>query len=121
MHLWKLHRQAVDYGQDPAVLLGIDPLNDSWFAWQVRNAVHDFGSWFQAKRESTKEVPVPKGKREQKMRVPRYTDEQLAQMLGLGERPMDAAAQKEIDDLAEQLIAGTVDWSEWDDLESLAN
>ena len=114
LHLWEIHRQATDYGQDPAVLLGIDPLRDSWVAYQVRRAVHRWGTWFQAQREATREVPVPKTKETPKMRVPRYSNEQLLQMLGIGEQPMDAATRKEVDDLAEQLLAGTVDWSEWE-------
>lgn len=119
-HLWELHRWAVDYGQDPAVLLGIDPIAESWFAYQVRSAVHRWGTWFQAQREATRMVPVPKSKREPMMPVPKYSNEQLAQMLGVDGPSTTPEQQQEIDDLAEQLLNGTVDWSQWEEPTSTA-
>ena len=73
---------AIDYGQDPATLAGIDPRADSWLAWQLRRAVWAFGSWFDRQREATVEKPAPRTQKPT-IRVPRYSEGQLRAMLGL--------------------------------------
>lgn len=61
----------------------MDTRAEPWLAWQVRRAVYAFGTWFEAQREATVERPAPKH-RPAVERVPRYSEEQLRAMLGLG-------------------------------------
>lgn len=82
MRLWELHRMAMAYGQDPAVLAGIDPGSDGWLAWQFRRAVFAFGEWFERQREATVERPAPKNQKPT-IRVPKFSEGQLRAMIGL--------------------------------------
>jgi hypothetical protein len=63
--------------------LGINPQTDSWFAWQVRSAVFRFGTWFEARQQETKEVDMPEHRGKPKRLVPKYSESDLAAMLGL--------------------------------------
>ena len=113
LRMWEIDRIASRYGQDPASLLGLDTRAEPWLAWQVRRAVYAFGTWFEAQREATVERPAPKH-RPATERVPRYSEEQLRAMLGLGpdgeaESGLgDAygAATEDLDALASAFLAG---------------
>lgn len=64
-------------------MMGINPLTDSWFAYQVRDAVFRFGVWFEARQQETKEVDMPDTRSKPKRLVPRYSEDDLRAMLGL--------------------------------------
>jgi hypothetical protein len=77
-----MHQWATAYGQDPPAFLGIDSRRDPWLAWQVRRAVYTWGAWFDARRQETVERPVPRDHKAT-MRVPKWSEAQLRQMLGI--------------------------------------
>jgi hypothetical protein len=99
---------AIAYGQDPAILAGIDPRAEPWLAWQFRRAVYAFGEWFDRQREATIERPVPKDHKPM-MRVPKYDEARLRAMLGLDSEPPDGsvAGTDPADELARSLLRGT--------------
>lgn len=99
-------------------MLGINPLTDSWFAWQVRSAVFRFGTWFEARQQETKEVDMPETRGKPKRLVPKYSESQLAAMLGLASADgVDlTTADPEQDRQAAELLAALhsgkpVDWT----------
>lgn len=109
---------AMTYGQDPATLLGIDPIADAWQAWQVRRAVYQWGTWFEHRRDETREVPAPRRSKSM-MRVPKYDERDLRQMLGITAgtdaafAAPDAASDKDAADLLATIARGGMDWAAW--------
>jgi hypothetical protein len=119
--LWELHLQAKEYGLDPAVMLGVDPLVDQWLAWQIRRAVFTWGKWFESQQNEMMwgkaEDPPTKGY----VRIPRYSPAELDAMLGIKPHTTDARfgapdvdADREADELLSALRTGGADWLRWD-------
>lgn len=108
--LHELHLIAKEYGQDPAMLLGIDPRQDPWLAWQIRRATWTWGRWVDARLAETREVPDSRPRRRGPTRlVPKYT---YRQALGYPD-PADLAEDPEIVAEAEALRRGEIDFAEW--------
>lgn len=102
---------ATDYGQHPAVLLGVDPLSESALAWNILEPVWTFGTWADARREATREVPDHRPKKQRPTRiVPRYPT--LADVLGIPREP-DRTQDPDVIAEAKALLTGEMDFDEW--------
>lgn len=81
-NLWLVHQVAKEYGQRPCTLLGVDPADEPWLAFNLDAGCWMFGTWIDGKlaeRTEPKKTGKDKGKTE-----PKYT---LAQLLADPDAP----------------------------------
>jgi hypothetical protein len=71
----------------------VDPIANSWLASQLLNAVYEFGTWFQARRDETVKVPAPKNDKPM-MHKPKYSEDELRHMLGIPDKEPGAIGYK---------------------------